>query len=229
MRPPYFSPIGRIGIRPEEPRAIVGPRKRGSRRPHTDATVATVRSLIESSVLTYAEIEAKTGVGRASICRWTRDGGWKRPVFAPRATDTVPHARAGARLKARTLHARLVALAERHIRELEESPDVDGDKLAEALELLKLVKLAARPKRRKSAVERSAEATTETWSAEPRALLRGMRSAGVETYRAPEAALEDFIESRKPPPAKRKRRRGSVYRSNEYHAWLLEKEEPPKS
>jgi hypothetical protein len=88
--PDRYAPIARIGIRPDRPDAIVGPRPRGSRRPHTDAAVAAVRDLIENSVLTYAEIAAKTGVGRASICRWTRDGGWKRHLFAPRATDTVP-------------------------------------------------------------------------------------------------------------------------------------------
>jgi len=109
MRPPYYLSIARIGVRPDEPRAVIGPRKRGSRRPHTYVTVAAVRGLVEGSVLTYAEIAAKTGVACASICRWTRDGGWKRPLFAPRATDSVPSARAGARLKARTLHARLAA------------------------------------------------------------------------------------------------------------------------
>jgi len=72
--------VGRIGVRPDDPRAIVG-RKRGSRRPHTDATVAAVRDLVVNSVLTYGEIAAKTGVGRASICRWTRDANWKRPLF----------------------------------------------------------------------------------------------------------------------------------------------------
>ena len=61
----------------------------------------------------------------------------------------MPSARAGARLKARTLAARLAALAERHIRELEASASVDADKLGEALELLKLAKLAARPKQRR--------------------------------------------------------------------------------
>ena len=59
---------------------MVGPRRRGSRRPHTDATVAAVRRLIEQTALTYAEIAARTGVARASICRWTRDGGWQRPL-----------------------------------------------------------------------------------------------------------------------------------------------------
>ena len=77
-----------------------------------------MRRLIEQTTLTYGEIAVKTGVGRASICRWTRDGRWQRPLFAPRATDTVPTARAGARLKLRTLFSRLAALAERYIREL---------------------------------------------------------------------------------------------------------------
>jgi len=126
---------------------MAGPRPRGSRRPHSDVTVAAVRRLIEQTTLTYGEIAAKTGVGRASICRWTRDGGWRRPLFAPRATDTVPSARASARLKARTLSARLAVLAERTVRELEESESIDLDKLAEALELMKMAKLAARPRR----------------------------------------------------------------------------------
>ena len=121
MRPPFHSPIARLGVRPDQPGAIVGPRPRGSRRPHTDAAVAKVRRFVEQTVLTYSEIAAKTGVGRASICRWTRDGKWQRPLFAPRATDTVPSARAGAKLKLRTLFARLAALAERHIGELEQT------------------------------------------------------------------------------------------------------------
>ena len=65
MRPPFYEPIARIGVRPDQPNAMVGPRKRGSRRPHTDATVAGVRDLVEGSVLTYSEIAAKTGVARA--------------------------------------------------------------------------------------------------------------------------------------------------------------------
>src|SRR6188472_2462142 len=101
MRPPLQSPIARIGVRQDrdEPDAVVGPRPRGSRRLHTDAKVAGVRRLVEQTTLTYGEIAQRTGVGRASICRWTRDGQWQRPVFAPRATDTVPRARASAHLK----------------------------------------------------------------------------------------------------------------------------------
>ena len=95
--PPDTDPL------PEGEEPMLAPRQRGSRRPHTDGKVAQVRRLIEQTTLTYGEISKKTGVGRASICRWTRDGGWKRPLFAPRATDTVPTPRASQKLKLRKL------------------------------------------------------------------------------------------------------------------------------
>jgi hypothetical protein len=222
MRRPVLSlPIVRLGVLPDDPATVVGPRPRGSRRPHTDAKVAAVRCLIEQTTLTYSEIAARTGVGRASICRWTRDGGWQRPLFAPRATDTVPSERASARLKVRTLAARLSALAERYIRELEEAPAVDPDKLAEALELLKMAKVAARPRRRRRPPEEVVDDGSQTHAAPARTVMRGLRSAGVHVERAPEEALEDFIRSRAPPPEKR--RRGRRLTRNSYHVWLLEK------
>jgi hypothetical protein len=205
----------------EGPPAIVGPRPRASRRPHTDVKVEAVRRLIEQTTLTYSEIAAKTGVGRASICRWTRDGQWQRPIFAPRATDTVPSARAGARLKLRTLFVRLAAQAERHIGELEAAASVDPDKLAEALELLKMAKLAARPRRRRRP-EDTAVADSQAWDAGPRAVVRSLRAAGVDTQRAPEDALMDFIASRAPPPPKR-RRGGRRFTRADYHAWMRQK------
>jgi hypothetical protein len=199
-------------VRPDDPAAVVGRRPRGSRRPHTDAKLAEVRRLIEQTALTYGEIAAKTGVGRASICRWTRDGQWQRPVFAPRATDTVPRARASAHLKARTLAARLSALAERAIRELEESAGVDLEKLAEALELLKMAKLAARPRKPRGA---TAADGSRIFDASPRVVLQGLRAGGVRVERAPEDALEDFIASRAPPPARLSKR-------DREHARMLE-------
>ncbi len=227
MPPPFFSSIIRLGVRPdppaEGPPAIVGPRPRRSRRPHTDAKVAAVRRLVEQTTLTYSEIAAKTGVGRASICRWTRDGKWQRPLFAPRATDTVPRARAGARLKLRTLFARLAALADRHIGELEAAAGVDPDKLAEALELLKMAKLAARPRRRWRPEELTG-AEPQFWHAPARTVVRSLRAAGVDTQRAPEDALMDFIDSRLPPPPKPRLQRGRRrFTSAEYHAWMMEK------
>jgi hypothetical protein len=225
MRHPLYPSIARLGVRPDEPFAVAGPRPRGSRRPHTDVKVAAVRRLIEQSTLTYGEIAARTGVGRASICRWTRDGGWQRPLFAPRATDTVPRARASARLKARTLAARLSTLAERYVRELEDSASVDLDKLAEALELAKMAKLAAQGRRRRRPPrDAAATAPAEIFEASPRAVLKGLRAGGVRVERASEEALEDFIASRGPPPEKPRRQRGRRFTRDDYHAWLLERE-----
>jgi hypothetical protein len=245
---PFFRepPIIRLSVRPDDPRAIVGPRPRGSRRPHTDATVAAVRRLVEQTPLTYAEIEKRTGVGRASICRWTRAGGWQRHPFAPRATDTVPTARASAHLKRRTLAARLSALAERYVRELEETPGVDLEKLAEALELLKMAKLAAmgRRRRRQVAVRSRESGNPEPLAHAPAApgspLARGrteesneptrpiiqLVAADVDLHRAPRAAVEDFLAHREPPPKDSLPRRSRAWRFKrpEYHAWLLEKE-----
>jgi len=228
MRPPLSPSIARIGVRPDEPGAVVGARPRGSRRPHTDATVAKVRRLIEQTALTYGEIAKRTGVGRASICRWTRDGGWQRPVFAPRATDTVPSERASARLKRRTLAARLFALAERTIRELEETPDVDLDKLAQALELLKMAKLAARPRRRRRRLPKDAAdasgGSLDALEGHARAGPIGdLRAAGVKLEHAPPSALKDFIASREPPRDEPVlRRRGHRSKRNRDHARMLE-------
>lgn len=119
----------------ERPRGADG---KASRRPHADVKVAQVRQLIEQTTLTYGQIAARTGVGRASICRWTRDQKWKRPPFAPVATDTVPRPRAGRKLKLRLLSERLAALAERHVRELEEAPRVDANVHINMLKQLKL-------------------------------------------------------------------------------------------
>jgi len=224
MKYPLPSVV-RLGVRPDPPAdgpaAIVGPRPRGSRRPHTDAKVVAVRRLIEQTTLTYGEIAAKTGVGRASICRWTRDGKWQRPIFAPRATDTVPSARAGARLKLRTLFARLAAQAERHIGELEAAASVDPDKLSEALELLKMAKLAARPRKRRPPAE--VVDVGPSWDAPARTVVRSLRAAGIDTERAPEDALMDFIASRAPPPPKRRRQRGRRFTRADYHAWMMQK------
>ena len=224
MRNPFAPPVIRLRVQPDDPHAVVAPRPRGSRRPHTDANVAAVRRLIENSTLTYAQIAAKTGVGRASICRWTRDQSWQRPAFAPRATDTVPRARASAKLKRRTLAARLSALAERTVRNLEETPGTDLAKLAAALELMTMAKLADRPRRRR---RRPGEPRTRTSPAydDPARVLALLRNAGVNIERAPQAAVKDFIESHAPPrDYPELRARGKRSRRNREHAWMLERE-----
>ena len=214
----------------EGPPAIIEQRPPGSRRPHTDIVVAKVRHLIEHTDLTYSEITAKTGVGRASICRWARDGKWQRPPHAPRATDMVPTLRAGQRLKLRKLAGRLQALAERYVRELEQAPNVDPDKLMQALQLVKMARLEAMGRRRRRPrLFHVGEARTGAWASERdaaiRTALKEMQRGGVDIDRAPQEAVDLVIEANLPvedDPALRARGRRS--RRNQEHAWLLEKE-----
>ena len=201
---PHASRRSTARLRLVSDKAAAGER---SRRPHPNATVAKVRRLIEKTPLSYEEIALRTGVGRASICRWTRDGGWQRHLFAPRATDTVPRERAGARLRLRTLAGRLAALAERYTRELEETPGVDVDKLAAR---------PRKPRRSPGMALRSADATAAM------RMFAEMRALGVNPARAPEQAVIDYIESRSyEDPAARPRNRTKRAR---HEAWLREKE-----
>ena len=207
--------IRRVRVTPERPEDFPQRAPR-TRRPHDEAQVAAVRHLIEQTELTYAEIEKRTGVGRASICRWTRDQKWVRPVFAPRATDLIPRARASARLKRRTLAARLDALAERYVREMETGPGVDLDKLAAALELAKMAKLAALPRKRIRGRMMPA-------SEEPARVLARLRAEGVRLDRAPDAAVKDFIDSHRPPEDDRHfRQRGGKSRRVQAHRRMFD-------
>lgn len=210
------SPIARLSLRSDhdDPAAVVG--RHGPRQPHTDAAVAAVRRLIEQSVLNYRQIAARTGVSTGCISNWTRDGGWKRPPFAPRACDTIPTPRASAKLRRRTLASRLDALAERHIRELEESACVDPVKLGEALELLSMARLAARRRPRR----RPGDIAPEEASRPIAQLCVG----GVDLSRAPRAAVDDFLANREPPPKDaRPRRSGRGSRRAREHAWMMER------
>ena len=162
--------------------------------------VAKVRHLIERTDLTYSEISKKTGVGRASICRWARDGKWQRPAYAPRATDLVPTLRAGRRLRMRKLADRLEALAERYLRELEEAPNVDPDRLMQAMQLVKMARLEAMGRRRR---RRLIGATyTGAWASERdaaiRTALKEMQRGGVDIDRAPKEAVDLVIEANTP-------------------------------
>jgi hypothetical protein len=226
------SGLVRLRVTPDEPAegppAIVEQRPRGSRRPHTDMAVAKVRNLIERTDLTYSEITAKTGVGRASICRWARDGKWLRPPHAPRATDLVPTLRAGRRLKLRKLAGRLQALAERHARELEEAPRVDVELLMQALQVLKMARLEAMGRRGRGGF-RAGPAVSGAWAHERdnaiRTALKEMRRGGVDIDRAPKEAVEMLIEANTPVEGgPESRLRGRRSRRNREHAWLLEKE-----
>jgi hypothetical protein len=147
IRSQLYPGLVRLRVTPDEPAegppAIVERRPRGSRRPHTDLTVAKVRHLFEHTDLTHRQIAAKTGIHPTSITHWARDGAWQRPPHAPRAPHMVPDWRAGRSLKLRKLAARLQALAERHVRELEAAPDVEVETLMQALQVLQMARLEA--------------------------------------------------------------------------------------
>ena len=197
------SPVVRLRVRPDhdDPAAVVG--RYGPRQPQTDAAVAAVRRLIEETTLNYRQIAARTGVSTGSISNWKRDGGWTRPPFAPRACDTVPTPRATLKLKRRMLGARLQALAERHLRELEAGGCVDPVKLGEALELLNMARLAAQPRRRPK--RRPDEMPPEG----PLRPIMELCMGGVDLHRAPREAVEDFLANRDRPPEKDLPPRGS--------------------
>jgi hypothetical protein len=147
-------------------------------------------------------------------------GAWKRPPFAPRATDTVPAPRASACLKRRMLSRRLTALAERYVRELEEAPTIDLDKLGEALELMKMAKLAA--------MRRTPRRTAATLWSEPMRPIAELCAAGVDLSRAPRAAVEDFLAHRATPPEEEKPPRsrglGQPRMRAQLHRWMTERE-----
>jgi hypothetical protein len=231
IRQQLSSGLVRLRVTPDEP--VEGPpaiaqRPPGSRGPHTDVTVAKVRHLIENTALSYKEIAAKTGVSRYSICCWTRDGKWVRPLDAPRASDRVPTHRASRRLKLRKLADRLQALAEHYVRQLEETPDVDLDRLTQALQVLRMARLEVRGNRGRRGPFVGAT-FSGAWATERdnaiRTALKEMRRGGVDLDRAPKQALDLVIEANTPvedDPALRPR--GSGSRRNRQHAWMQKKE-----
>lgn len=136
------DPVARVRVDADGgPPPVAGGRHKGSKRPHTNATVAGVRRLIEETTLTHREIAARMGVANGTIAKWTRDFGWQRHPFAPAANDKMPTARAGRRLKLRMLGNKLHLLAERCAAELWSSPSVDLDRLIEAMQVLKMARL----------------------------------------------------------------------------------------
>ena len=214
MRHSPYPSIVRLGPRPHDestkgPGPIVGPHPNKSHRPYPDAKVAEVGRLVEQTTLTYIQIQEKSGIGAGLACRWARIHGWQTPPFAARSTDNVPHERASARLRQRRLGFRISALAERAVRELEASANVDLDRLAEAIELLKMAKLAVghRPRRALVAPANEDEQTPQLFDAEPREVLRALRAAGIDTQRAREQALVDFMISRTSAPQRNLTRR----------------------
>src|SRR5436305_14006852 len=138
----FSPPTVRLGGPPAEPAegppAIVEQPPRRLGRLVSDVVLAKVRHLYEGTDLTHRQIAARTGVHHVSVSRWGRHFGWQRPPHAPRASNMVPDWRAGPQLKLSKLAIRLKALAERHVRELEEAPHIDVELLMQALQVLKM-------------------------------------------------------------------------------------------
>jgi transposase len=209
---------------PDDP--VLAPAPRGSRQPHSDAKVREVRRLVETTLLSGVEIAKRTGVGTATIARWLKDSGWTRPLFAPRSADTVPTWRASRRLRRRTLAVRLSTLAERYVRELEATPAIELARLREALEVLKMAKLAERPFNPR---HRPFKAVHPLDQPQARArVIADLRANGVDIARAPSEALADFIESCAPEPDPKRdpalRERGRYSKRSKHHAWMLRRE-----
>jgi uncharacterized protein YerC len=224
------APIVRRGdVTPDkpaaEPPAIMRARPPGLRRPHADTTVAGVRELIEHTALTYEQIQARTGVNTCTISCWARDGGWVRPLEAPRSSDRMPTFRARRRLKLRKLAGRLQMMAEDHVRKLEETPGVDLDRLLQAQQVLRMARLEAMGNRRRGPWPGESRSGALAMPREQaiRTALKEMRRGGVDIDRAPQEALELLIEAKVPEqdnPAFRERGARSR-RSNPEHARLL--------
>jgi hypothetical protein len=198
----FDPPLFRLRVEPDQPAegppAITEPRPRGSRRPHTDLVVAKVKHLFEQTAMSYHAIRAKTGVSIFSIMLWARDGGWQRPPDAPRAPGLAGHRRASRRWKLRKLGIQLEALAERHVRELEDAPRVDVERVMQALQVLKMARLQAQGRRGRRHRDTDV-VTSAAWTlARDNAIntaLKEMQRGGVDLDRAPKEAVDMLIEA----------------------------------
>lgn len=184
------------------PPHIPGGRPKGSKRPHSNGTVAAVRRLIEETTLTHRQIMARTGVTNGTISKWRRDFGWKRPLFAPIASDTLPTLRARHKLKRRMLGNRLHALAERAAHELGNSATVDLDRLVAAIEVMKMARLEYMGTPRLRRRPGKPAHTEREWIDRDTAIrtaLKEMRRGGVDTDRIPAEAMTLLEEAHTPP------------------------------
>jgi hypothetical protein len=198
----FDPPLVRLRVEPDQPAegppAITEARPRGSRRPHTDLVVAKVKHLFEQTAMSYGEIRAKTGVTIFSIMLWARDSGWQRPPDAPRANGLAGRRRTSRRWKLRKLGIQLEALAERHVRELEDAPRVDVERVMQALQVLKMARLQAQGRRGRRHRDTDV-VTSAAWTlARDNAIKtawKEMRRGGVDLDRAPKEAVDMLIEA----------------------------------
>jgi hypothetical protein len=198
----FDPPLVRLRVEPDQPAEgpppITEARPRGSRRPHTDLTVAKVKHLFEQTAMSYHAIRAKTGVTIFSIMLWARDGGWQRPPDAPRAAGLAGPRRASRRWKLRKLGIQLEALAERHVRELEDAPPVDVERVMQALQVLKMARLQAQGRRGRRHRDTDMVTSADWILARDNAIKtawKEMRRGGVDLDRAPKEAVDMLLEA----------------------------------
>ena len=164
----------------DAPVAIFGG-PRGSRYRYSAAKMAEVRHLVETTLMTYAEIAQRTGVARGTIWHWSNTRKWMRPGFAPRWTHTVPAWRAGRQRRRRMLAVRLVALAERYLHALEAASAIDAARLREARALLAMARGATQTPR-----QRLLAAVRPVAEAKPRArVVADPGAKGIDIARTP--------------------------------------------
>jgi len=122
----------------------------------------------------------------------------------------------------RAQHRTLAVRADRYVRELEETPVVDLDKLGQALELLKMARLAT--------MRRTPRRTEAAMWGEPMRPVHELCAAGVDLHCAPRAAIEDFLHNRAEPrkedlpPRSRGRGNARYFTRAQRHARMMERE-----
>jgi hypothetical protein len=114
-------------------------------------------------------------------------------------------------------------MAERWVRELEAQPGVNLAKMREALELLKLTKIAAQPVNPRHRPVAAPDPFAHRAARER--VIADLRACGVDIARAPSEALADFVESCAPGPDPMAdpalKPRGRYSKRNSEHARIL--------
>ena len=194
MQPFRPSPVFRL--RPSAPGGEA-PRSH-PKEAHPPSVVAQVRALVETTFLTFRDIQARTGVNNGTISRWANANDWQRPSRAWRARprrDKLPKAPRG-----RELARRIYVEAERLLVEVTSAPKVDPAALSEALRLLREARDVQR-------VFRGTRAPPSPEIADGRKARRNAR------LKAKRAALKEERALLGKRPTKRDR----------HHAWMLRK------
>ncbi len=207
---PHIPPvIYRFSLTRDEPAEVTPPAgpppvaKRSSSgrgRSFPDSTVRRVRHLLETTTLSQMEIARRTGVKQATISVWSRHNRWMRPLGAPLNPAIASLWRIGPAMKLSLLTGRLVEIAERMTRELEENPDTDIDKLMQALQAVRMARVTLQGNRRRKLLIGRARTGFEVMKEDDaiRAALKEMRRGGVDLDRAPKEALDLVIKANTP-------------------------------